>query len=120
MRKIKHGIMTEIEEITAALKKFRDERNWAQFHNPKDLALALSIEASELNELYLWKNEDEVENVEPDRVKEELADVLAFALLLVEKYGFDIRKIMLEKIRQNGEKYPVEKAKGKADKYSEL
>ena len=99
------------------LKKFRDDREWEQFHNPKDLALALNVEAGELLELFLWKTPEEANQ---ERVKEELADIFAFALLLADKYQFDIKEIVLEKIRTNGEKYPVEKAKGTAKKYDEL
>ncbi|PWH82705.1 nucleotide pyrophosphohydrolase [Algibacter marinivivus] len=109
--------MSDIKEITEALIKFRNERDWEQFHNPKDLALALNIEAGELLENYLWKSHDKA-NIE--EVKEELADVLAYAFLLAEKYGFDIKEILLEKIKKNGKKYPVDKAKGTAKKYTEL
>ncbi len=112
--------MDTLEKITEALKRFRDERDWAQFHNPKDLALALSIETAELNELFLWKKENELDQVDTDRVAEELADVLAFALLLAEHYGFDIGKIMEKKLRSNAEKYPVSKARGSSRKYNEL
>ena len=83
--------MTEIEEIIQALLKFRNERDWEQFHNPKDLALALNVEAGELIELFLWKNS---EDANKDKVKEELADVLIFAFLLAEKYGFDVKQIV--------------------------
>ena len=109
--------MTDIQEITQALVEFRDEREWQQFHNPKDLLLALSIESAELLELFLWKNAEEA-NVE--KVKEELADVLAYALLLAEKYQLDVKQIVLDKIKKNAEKYSVEKAKGTAKKYTEL
>jgi NTP pyrophosphatase (non-canonical NTP hydrolase) len=109
--------MSDIEEIIAELKKFRDERDWEQFHNPKDLALAINIEAGELLELFLWKNE---EDANKEKVKQELADVLSFALLLADKYGLDIKQIILDKIKLNGEKYPVDKAKGTAKKYNEL
>jgi NTP pyrophosphatase (non-canonical NTP hydrolase) len=109
--------MKESEEITQALLKFRNERDWEQFHNPKDLALAISIESAELLELFLWKKADEAN---ADKVKEELADIFSFAFLLAEKYGFDVKDIVLEKIRMNGEKYPVDKAKGTAKKYDEL
>ncbi|WP_145855382.1 nucleotide pyrophosphohydrolase [Pedobacter suwonensis] len=105
------------EEITAALIKFRDERDWAQFHNPKDLALALNIEAAELLELFLWKNAEDA-NVE--KIKEELADVFSYALLLAEKYNLDVKQIILDKIKINDSKYPVDKAKGTAKKYDEL
>ncbi|MGN7988616.1 nucleotide pyrophosphohydrolase [Pedobacter sp. 22226] len=105
------------EEITAALLKFRDERDWAQFHNPKDLALALNIEAAELLELFLWKN---AEDANVDKIKEELADVFSYALLLAEKYNLDVEQIILDKIKINDAKYPVNKAKGTAKKYNEL
>lgn len=113
-------IMTDIQTITKALTDFRNERNWEQFHNPKDLALALSIEAAELNELYLWKNYDQIKMVDTKKVQEELADVFAYAFMLAEKYGFDVKEIVLEKIKKNGEKYPVEKSKNLAKKYTEL
>jgi NTP pyrophosphatase (non-canonical NTP hydrolase) len=109
--------MKETDEITQALLKFRNERDWEQFHNPKDLALALNIEAGELLETFLWKNAKDA-NVE--KVKEELADVFAYAFLLAEKYQLDVKDIVLEKIKKNAEKYPVEKAKGTAKKYNEL
>lgn len=109
--------MKENEEITEALLKFRNERDWEQFHNPKDLALAINVEAGELLELFLWKNADEANK---EKVKEELADIFAFAFMLAEKYQFDVKEIVLEKIQQNAEKYPVEKAKGTAKKYNEL
>lgn len=109
--------MSEINEIIDALIKFRNERDWEQFHNPKDLALAINVEAGELLELFLWKNSEEV-NIE--KVKEELADVFAFAFLMADKYQLDVKQIVLNKIKQNGEKYPVDKAKGTAKKYNEL
>ncbi len=109
--------MTDNEEIIQALIEFRNERDWEQFHNPKDLALAINVEAAELLELFLWKNANEANT---KKVKEELADIFAFAFLLADKYKFDVKEIVLEKIKQNGEKYPVEKAKGTAKKYNEL
>ncbi len=109
--------MTDIEELISELINFRNERDWAQFHNPKDLALAINIEAGELLELYLWKNAEEANE---EKVKEELADIFSFALLLADKYGLDVKQIILDKIRKNGEKYPVNKAKGTAKKYDEL
>jgi NTP pyrophosphatase (non-canonical NTP hydrolase) len=109
--------MKDTEELIQALLAFRNDRDWEQFHNPKDLALALSIEAGELLENFLWKR---AEDANREKVKEELADVFAYALLLAEKYGFDVRDIVLEKIQKNALKYPVEKAKGSAQKYSDL
>jgi NTP pyrophosphatase (non-canonical NTP hydrolase) len=112
--------MNDIQILIDELVKFRDARNWDQFHNSKDLALAISIEAAELNELFLWKTVEESEKVDKSKLKEELADVFAFSLLLAGKHGFDVREMVLEKIRKNNEKYPVEKAKGTAKKYNEL
>jgi NTP pyrophosphatase (non-canonical NTP hydrolase) len=109
--------MVDIKEITAELLKFRNERDWEQFHNPKDLALAINIEAGELLEEFLWKKPEEAKI---EKVKEELADVFAYAFLLAEKYDFDVKKIILEKIKKNGAKYPIEKAKGTAKKYNQL
>ena len=109
--------MNDIQEITNTLLEVRNERDWEQVHNPKDLALALNIEAGELLEEYLWKKFEEA-NIE--NVKEELADVFAYAFLLAEKYDFDVKQIVLDKIKNNGKKYPVKKAKGSAKKYNEL
>lgn len=106
-----------MDEIIEKLIAFRNERDWEQFHNPKDLALALSIEASELLELFLWKN---AEDANPEKVKRELADVFAFAFLIADKYKFDVKEIVLEKIKLNAQNYPVDKAKGTAKKYNEL
>lgn len=110
-------VMKDWDQLIDALTQFRDERNWKQFHNAKDLALALSIEAAELNELFLWKSADEANQ---EKLKEELADIFAYALLLAKTYDFDIQQIVLDKIKVNGEKYPVDKAKDSAKKYNEL
>jgi NTP pyrophosphatase (non-canonical NTP hydrolase) len=109
--------MNDIGDIIQELIKFRNERDWEQFHNPKDLALAINVEAGELLELFLWKNAAEANK---EKVKEELADVFAFAFLLADKYGLDVKQIILDKIRLNGEKYPVDMSKGTAKKYDEL
>ena len=109
--------MSDTQEITQALLAFRDERDWAQFHNPKDLALALNIEAGELLESFLWKS---AEQANKNEIREELADVFAYAFLLADSYGLDVKQIVLEKIKKNALKYPVGKAKGSAKKYTEL
>ena len=106
-----------MEEIIKKLKEFRDERNWAQFHNPKDLSIALNIESSELLECFLWKDYDEANK---EKVKEELADVFAYAFLIAEKYEFDVKEIVLDKIKSNALKYPIEKSKNSATKYTDL
>ncbi len=109
--------MKDIDEIVKELIKFRNERDWEQFHNPKDLALAINIEAGELLELFLWKI---AEDANQEKVKEELADIFSFAFLLADKYGFDVKQIIFDKIKLNADRYPVDKAKGTAKKYSEL
>ena len=109
--------MTDIQNIIQELLRFRNERDWEQFHNPKDIAIALSVEANELLELFLWKKPEDA-NLE--KIKEELADVFAFAFLMVEKYNLDVKEIVLNKIKKNGEKYPIDKSKGSAKKYNEL
>jgi NTP pyrophosphatase (non-canonical NTP hydrolase) len=109
--------MSDLEELRKAIVKFTQERDWEQFHNGKDLALALSVEAAELNEAFLWKDAKDV-NVE--KVKEELADIFNYAILIADKYDLDIKQIVLDKLRRNAEKYPVDKAFGSAKKYNEL
>ena len=109
--------MSDLEELRKAIVQFTQERDWDQFHNGKDLALALSIEAAELNEAFLWKDASKV-NV--DKVKEELADIFNYAILIADKYDLDVKQIVLDKIKRNAEKYPVEKAYGSAKKYDEL
>ena len=109
--------MNEIKEIQQAISQFSKDRDWDQFHNGKDLALALSIEASELLEIYLWKKP---EDVDVDKVKEELADVLNYAFQIATKYDLDVKQIIMEKLEKNAQKYPIEKAKGNAKKYDEL
>lgn len=108
---------SEIEEIMNEIISFTKERDWDQFHNGKDLALALSIEASELNEAFLWKTAEEV-NL--NKVKEELADIVNYAFLIAHKYDLNLKEIILEKLAKNAKKYPVDKAKGNAKKYTEL
>ena len=108
---------SEMQEIMERIVSFTQERDLDQFHNGKDLALALSIEASELNEAFLWKNAQEV-NI--DKVKEELADIMNYAFLIAHKYDLDLKEIILTKLAKNAEKYPVDKSKGNAKKYTEL
>lgn len=112
--------MSDIQTLIDALVQFRDERDWAQFHDSKNLATAIGIEAAELNELFLWKTIKESEEVDPERIKEELADVIAYALMLAHKHGIDVKEAVLEKIAKNAVKYPVEKAKGTSIKYDRL
>ena len=106
-----------MKELIKEIRQFTEDRDWDQFHNGKDLALALSIEASELNEAFLWKD---AKDVKIEKVREELADVFNYAFLIADKYQLDVKEIVMEKLAKNAAKYPVEKAKGKSDKYTEL
>lgn len=105
------------KETIEKILQFRNDRDWEQFHNSKDLSLALSVEASELLELFLWKGN---EDVAPERLKEELADVLMYAILLAEKHQLNLDEVIQEKLNQNNQKYPVQKARGNATKYDKL
>ena len=109
--------MSDFEKMKAKVKQFTIDRDWDQVHNGKDLAIALSGEVSELLNAFLWKKP---EDVKIEKVREELADVFNYAFLMADKYNLDIEKIMDDKLRINGEKYPVDKAKGSAKKYNEL
>ncbi len=109
--------MSDIELLLEELRRFNQERDWDQFHNGKDLAVGLSVEAAELLECYLWKKPKEADL---EKIREEFADVLNDSFQMADKYGLDIKQIMLEKIQKNAEKYPVEKARGSAKKYTEL
>jgi len=109
--------MNEITDIVDTILKFRNERDWEQFHNPKDLALAINVEAGELLELFLWKNADEADK---EKVKEEIADILIFSFLISDKYRFNIKEIILEKIEKNEKNYPIEKVRGSSKKYTEI
>jgi len=112
--------MSELDKPIDELIQFRNERDWAQFHNSKDLALGISIEAAELNELFLWKSKDQVESINKERIKEELADILNYCFLLAQKHNFSPIDIVREKLEKNRQKYPIDKAKGSAKKYNEL
>lgn len=100
--------------------KFRDDREWKQFHNPKDLAISISLEAAELLEIFQWSGKDVDCINKKAKVAEELADVLVYCTLMADACGLDMDEIVQKKMEQNNKKYPVEKAKGKSDKYSEL
>ncbi len=106
-----------------AIKRFRDERNWAQFHHPKELANAISIEASELMEIFLWKDKEESKLLEQQKrqeVVDEVADIATYLLLLCDRMEIDLDQAILEKVEKNGRKYPVDKSQGISDKYTEL
>lgn len=107
-------------ETIELIKKFRDDRDWKQFHNPKDLAISINLEAAELLEIFQWSADDLDCADKIDRVKEELADVLSYCLLLADRYGLDPDVILRDKIKKNEEKYPVSASFGNKAKYTEL
>jgi len=115
--------MSDIKNLTEKIKKFRDERDWKQFHNPKDLALSIALEAAEVIEHFQWKNNQEVAEYiksNKDDIGEELADVLYWVLLMSHDLEIDIKEALEKKIVKNKEKYPVDKSKGKHTKYNKL
>jgi len=109
--------MDNLKDTIQKIIDFCEQRDWEQFHNSKDLAVAISIEASELLELFLWKTDEEVNY---ERLKEELADILSYCLLLANRHNLDINEIISEKIDKNCKKYPISKSKGTKKKYSDL
>jgi NTP pyrophosphatase (non-canonical NTP hydrolase) len=109
-----------MKEITERVVKFKDERNWGQFHTPKDLAISLSLEASELLENFQWKTSEEAIEENLGDIQDELADVIIYSLLLAHELGIDPKEAILKKIEKNEKKYPVEKAFGNRKKYNEL
>ena len=108
------------EETIKQILKFRDDRDWKQFHNPKDLAISISLEAAELLEVFQWSGTDVSNEGKQEKIKEELVDVLTYCVLMADACGLDIDEIVQEKIKVNNEKYPVSKAKGKKEKYNKL
>lgn len=98
--------MNEIKALVQKIDDFRDERNWRPHHNPKDLAISLSIEASELLEAFQWRTSEEAWEENLENIKEEIADVLIYALTLCSELNVDVEEIVVDKIRKNGEKYP--------------
>ncbi len=111
------------DEIIEEIRRFRDERDWMQFHNAKDMAIAISVEAGELAEQFLWKSEAEIEEKireNPEPIADEIADVGIYLFELSDNLGIDIIEAMRSKLKKNAEKYPVSTAKGSNRKYTEL
>jgi len=119
------GVMSDrtIDELVQAVLKHRDEREWGQFHTPKELAVSLCVEAAELLSLMQWKTDEELKKVlaaKRDQVRDELADVLHSLLLLARDLEVDLPEALLNKLRKDAQKYPVHKARGRNAKYTEL
>lgn len=102
------------------INNFRDERNWRQFHNEKDLAISISLEANELLEIFQWKTSEEAVANNLEHIKEELADVFIYGLMLADNLNLDVEKIISDKIKLNAKKYPVPESFGNKKKYTEL
>lgn len=115
--------MKNIDELVKKIIAFRDARDWKQFHNPKDVSLSLVLEAGEVMEHFQWKSKEEIERYvvgHREDIGEELADVLYWVLLMSHDLNINILDALEDKLKKNEEKYPVEKAKGKHNKYTEL
>jgi len=115
--------MSDIDDLTSKIVDFRDARDWKQFHNPKDMAISLVLEAAEVLEHFQWKNQAEVEDhvhKKKEEVGEELADVLYWVLLMSHDLDIDVLDALEKKIKKNEDKYPVEKSRGVHKKYNEL
>jgi NTP pyrophosphatase (non-canonical NTP hydrolase) len=115
--------MSDIKSLTNKVITFRDDRDWKQFHNAKDIALSLSLEAAEVLELYQWKTGSAIDAVAIEQqhaLADELADVLYYTLLMAHDQGIDLESALMGKLKKNADKYPVEKAKGSNKKYTEL
>ncbi|MDD3220061.1 MAG: nucleotide pyrophosphohydrolase [Lachnospiraceae bacterium] len=108
------------QETINQILKFRDDRDWKQFHNPKDLAISISLEAAELLEVFQWSGANISNEGKQEKIKEELADVVNYCVLMADACGLDLDTIVQEKIIANNAKYPIEKAKGKSEKYTKL
>ncbi|MCS0791560.1 nucleotide pyrophosphohydrolase [Cytobacillus firmus] len=109
-----------MEALIKKIVNFRNERNWGQFHNPKDLAISLNLEASELLENFQWKDSEEAVKQNLSNIKEELADTIIYSLLLANELNLDVEEIILDKLAKNEKKYPVEKAYGSNKKYTDF
>ena len=108
------------DETIRRVVQFRDDRDWRQFHTPKDLAISMNLEAAELLEIFQWSGADVECADKLDKIREELADVLSYCILMADVCDLDLDEIMNEKITRNEAKYPVEQARGNAAKYTEL
>lgn len=108
------------QETINEVLKFRDDRDWKQFHNPKDLTISISLEAAKLLEIFQWSAEDVWCEKKKEKIREELADVLNYCILMADTCGLDIDEIIQEKVRKNAEKYPVKQSYGSRAKYTEL
>ncbi len=110
----------DFEEIEQKIINFRDERNWEQFHQIKDLLLGLNIEVAELQELFLWKSEEQQTAIDQEKIQDEIADIAIFLIYISRHFNINLQQVILNKMEKNGLKYPVEKSKNSNKKYNEL
>ena len=113
----------DLKSITEKIIQFRDARQWVQYHDPKNLSLALGIEAAELQEIFLWKTSEESKNLSQkdiSRVSDEIADIFIYLTYLCYEFKIDLFDTTLKKIEKNAIKYPIEKSKGSNKKYNKL
>jgi len=120
---LKGSVINEIKKITEVIKKFRDQRDWMQFHDPKNMSISIVLEAAELLEHFQWKTKKEAQNYiknHKEEIADEIADIAAYLFELADNLDIDLIKAMKNKIEKNRKKYPVEKSKGKHTKYNRL
>lgn len=109
-----------MDNLEKRINEFRDERDWRQFHNEKDLAISISLEAAELLELFQWNSSEETIQTKRSEIEDELADVMIYSMMLASNLDLDVEEIILNKLKKNNEKYPVEKSKGNKEKYTDF
>lgn len=109
-----------MDELEKRINDFRDERDWRQFHNEKDLAISISLESSELLELFQWSSSEEIVQTKRNEIADELADVMIYSMMLASNLDLNVRDIILNKLKKNNEKYPVDKSKGNKEKYTKF
>lgn len=109
-----------MDKLEKKINAFRDERDWRQFHNEKDLAISISLEAAELLELFQWNSSEETTQTKRNELEDELADIMIYSMMLASNLNLDVEEIILNKLKKNNEKYPVEKSRGNKEKYTDL
>tara|TARA_R110000744_G_scaffold32098_1_gene75160 strand:+ start:118 stop:459 length:342 start_codon:yes stop_codon:yes gene_type:complete len=109
-----------LDDLKELILKFREDRDWKQFHKIKDLLIGLNIETAELQELFLWKSEDEIVQIEKSKIENEIADIFIFLIYLCDEFDIDLMESVSRKIKLNNDKYPIEKSKSSNKKYNEL
>jgi NTP pyrophosphatase (non-canonical NTP hydrolase) len=110
----------ELDDIKKLILDFRNNRDWKQFHKTKDLLIGLGVEVSELNELFLWKSENEIKTISNEKIEDEIADIFIFLTYICDEFNIDLKNAVVKKLNKNELKYPLDKSKGSNKKYNEL